>query len=75
VTPSGLMGPALAASAGMDAMPTELSVVTIGGISLLSVLVTVIRRRAATRRSRAIVVARLATLVAPRSRPRPASRT
>jgi len=58
-----LPGPALANTGAFDVLPAELSVATIGGISMLSVLVTFLRRRAAARRSRALVVARLASLV------------
>ncbi|HEY2888804.1 MAG TPA: hypothetical protein VGJ17_09325 [Candidatus Limnocylindrales bacterium] len=64
-TASAGPNPALTIGAALDGMPAELSVATIGGISLLSVLVTVVRRRTAARRSRAAIVARLATIVGP----------
>jgi hypothetical protein len=49
-------------------VPAELSVATIAGISALSLLVTLLRRRAAARRSRVVVLARLASLT--RSQPK-----
>jgi hypothetical protein len=58
--------PQLAGATGLDTVPAELSVVTIAGISALSVLMTLLRRRAAAQRSRAVVLARLASLAHPR---------
>jgi uncharacterized protein YdeI (BOF family) len=54
--------PALAGAAGLGPIPAELSLATIVGLSGVSLLVTLLRRRAAERRSRAIVLARLASL-------------
>jgi hypothetical protein len=61
-------GPRLAGATGLEAVPAELSVATIAGISALSLLVTLLRRRAAARRSRVVVLARLASLT--RSQPK-----
>lgn len=59
----GAARPATQAGAGpFDVAPAELSLLTLGGISVLSVLVTILRRRAVARRTRAVVLARLAGL-------------
>jgi hypothetical protein len=50
----------LAGAAGL--LPAELSVATLGGLTVASLLVTLIRRRATAQRSRAAVLARLASL-------------
>jgi hypothetical protein len=51
-----------AGAGGLDLIPAEVSLLTFGGVTLLSVVITMLRRRAAARRSRVIVLARLATL-------------
>ena len=62
-SPDGRLQPAWLAGAGpLEVVPAEVSLATFGGVTLLSILVTVLRRRAAARRSRAIVLARLAAL-------------
>jgi hypothetical protein len=59
--PTSLVG-----AGAIDAVPAQLSVVTLAGITALSVLVTLLRRRMAAQRSRALVLARLATLTSRR---------
>jgi hypothetical protein len=67
--PPGSPGPTTAISYAAPAtlndagvLPTELSVATLGGLSAVSLLVTLLRRRAVARRSRALVLARLAAV-------------
>jgi len=64
--------PSLVGAGAIDALPAQLSVVTLAAISGLSVLVTLLRRRMAAQRSRVLVLARLATLTGHRTATGPA---
>ncbi|HKB29011.1 MAG TPA: OB-fold nucleic acid binding domain-containing protein, partial [Candidatus Limnocylindrales bacterium] len=55
-------GPSLATAHGLDAMAGPFGVVAMAGLSLVSLGVTLLRRRQERRRLRAVVVARLAAL-------------
>ncbi|HEV2006010.1 MAG TPA: lamin tail domain-containing protein [Candidatus Limnocylindrales bacterium] len=54
--------PRLTAAGGLVDGPATWSIAAMGGLSILSLVVTLIRRRRAQRRFRAVIVARLATL-------------
>jgi hypothetical protein len=60
--PNGPPDPAATLAGVGDLLPTELSVATVAGLSAVSVLVTILRRKASARRSRVLVLARLAAL-------------
>lgn len=59
---SAVADPRLAAAGGLVGGPESWSLAAMGGLSILSLLVTLIRRRRTQRRIRAVVVARLSTL-------------
>jgi hypothetical protein len=63
---SAATGPAALAVGDGGLLPQELSVATLAALTAASLLVTLIRKRTAARRSRAVVLARVAALGRPR---------